>query len=146
MKKSLFIFLMSSLFITDHALAIEPVEGMWKLNDPSGEPIALIKLEKKGEELIGVVVKAFSDDANDPAAICKKCSGEFENKPFVGMQVVRALKKNNDREWIDGDLYVVKQDRLVKLQLQLKEDAKTIAARAYLGKPSFGRNMIWTKE
>ena len=126
--------------------AADPIEGNWKFITPEGNTVSVIKLTQVGNELKGTILKPIPLAGEVLTENCTTCSGEKAGKPIIGMEIISNLKKNDKGEWIDGNLYDLKKDRQLKIKFKLRDDAKTLDARGYLGSPMMGKDMFWVRE
>ena len=69
-------------------------EGLWRnIDDKSGEAKAEIRIQgNSAGVLTGVLEKRLAKDAK-PDDLCKECSDERKNQPILGLEIIRARKR-----------------------------------------------------
>lgn len=86
------------------------VFGYWKsFNMKTKKPEAIVKIYEKDKKLYGKVVKLLPEkikelkEMGEYPPLCKKCPGEFKNKPIIGLNFINDLKQDDDI-WKDGKI------------------------------------------
>lgn len=89
MKKIMFAFV--ALFFA--TLSYAQIEGKWKtIDDETGQEKSIVEIFKKSDgKYYGKVTQLLIKPAN---ANCVDCKDDRKNKPILGMEVVRGLKKD----------------------------------------------------
>ena len=133
-----------SLTLSNAAFAqtITPA-GLWNtLDDSSGKPEGLIRIDEIAGEFRGTVVGLFSTETPNP--VCELCEGPLKNRPIIGMTILRGLRR-------DGEIYgggtILDHDegRTYRCTATLLEGGRKLEVRAYIGLPLLGRTQVWVR-
>jgi uncharacterized protein (DUF2147 family) len=145
MSKTLKLWIAASLLcMAGFAQGATPV-GVWKsIDDETGRERSIIRISENGGELSGVVEKIFDQPGDDPAHLCKKCSGELKDKPIVGMTILSGLKKNGD-EWSGGEILDPKKGKTYRCKMRVIDDGSKLDVRGYIGISLIGRTQTWVR-
>ena len=138
MKKLLFASLM--LFFT--ALSYAQIEGKWKtIDDETGKPKSIVEIFKKSDgKYYGRIVQLLAKPEHET---CVKCSDDRKNKPLVGLEIIRGLKKD-DEEFTGGNITDPKNGKTYKCTIT-KDGAEKLNVRGYIGFSLIGRSQTWYK-
>lgn len=118
--------------------------GFWKtIDDASGQPKSIVQIWDANNVLYGKVVKLFKE----PARLCVACSGEKQNKPILGMEVLSGFKQSdkNKNEWLGGQILDPKNGKVYHCTIQVLNKGNKLRVRGYIGIPLFGRSQIWLR-
>lgn len=110
----------------------QSIIGEWNnIDENSGEINSTITIEKKGDSYFGKITHIT--DPLKRVALCEKCKGEQENKPILGMEILRNLEKKGDR-YEGGKILDPKTGSDYKCAIWIDEDNKNkLKVRGYLG-------------
>ncbi|GAA5010113.1 DUF2147 domain-containing protein [Pseudoluteimonas lycopersici] len=101
-------------FATSLAMAqSNPLIGKWKtLDDESGKPMTIseIYMAKNGK-----LAARITENLGLPET-CTGCSGEYHNKPFVGIVTLWNLSPTSNGKWGNGNGYKPSEDRHFKVK------------------------------
>ena len=126
MKTTLF----SVLTLCIGSLAFAQIEGKWKtIDDETGKPKSIVEIFKK------LLIKPA-----DPN--CSSCKDDRKEKPILGMEVIRGLKKNQN-DFDGGTITDPKTGKTYKCSIKREENR--LIVRGYLGISLIGRNQTWHK-
>lgn len=144
MKKVIVIMclLVGALAEADNALL-----GAWKtIDDETHQPKSIVVLFEDNGTIGGRVEKLFRKPDEDQNPKCEKCNGDMKNKPVVGLQILRGLKKDSDTKWSGGDITDPKNGRTYSCKVELIENGTKLKVRGYLGFSLLGRTQVWERE
>jgi len=138
MKKLLFASLM--LFFT--ALSYAQIEGKWKtIDDETGKPKSIVEIFKKSDgKYYGRIVQLLAKPEHET---CVKCSDDRKNKPLVGLEIIRGLKKDGE-EFTGGNITDPKNGKTYKCTIT-KDGTEKLNVRGYIGFSLIGRSQTWYK-
>lgn len=137
MKKIMFAFV--ALFFA--TLSYAQIEGKWKtIDDETGQEKSIVEIFKKSDgKYYGKVTQLLIKPANPN---CVDCKDDRKNKPILGMEVVRGLKKEGN-EFTGGTITDPKTGKTYKCTITRSGDKLNV--RGYIGFSLIGRNQTWHK-
>ena len=137
MKKIIFAFV--ALFFA--TLYYAQIEGKWKtIDDETGQEKSIVEIFKKSDgKYYGKVTQLLIKPANPN---CVDCKDDRKNKPILGMEVVRGLKKDGN-EFTGGTITDPKTGKTYKCTITRSGDKLNV--RGYIGFSLIGRSQTWHK-
>lgn len=121
----------------------EELDGLWlQIDDRSGRPLSVIRMQTEGALAFGWVEKIFLPPGMQPP-LCMRCQGDKAGKPITGMHILSA-SRSDALEW-SGEILDPESGRVYKGRLELAADGKLVKLRGYVGIPLFGRTQIWRR-
>jgi uncharacterized protein (DUF2147 family) len=135
-----------SLVSTGYALGPEPTAaGLWQsVDDDTHQPNAWFLIRDNGGFYEGAIVRMFLKPGEDPNALCDQCPDDRHNKPWLGLDIIRGMKRDG-MSYTDGTILDPRYGRIYKAQMTLTPDGKTLVVRGYLGISLLGQNQYWTR-
>jgi len=128
------------------ARAADPASpvGEWRtIDDATHEPKAVIRIFEQGGALYGVVEKSLL--AVPPARkTCDQCSNDRKDKPILGMDIIRGLRKDGD-QWDGGTILDPEQGKIYKCKMSLQPGGQKLEVRGYIGISLLGRTQTWER-
>ena len=120
--------------------------GLWKtIDDKTKTERALVRISESGGVLSGRLEKLLAADAK-PDAKCDKCEDDRKDKPIVGMEIVRGVKKAEaENTWDGGTILDSSEGKVYKVRLQPTDGGKKLDVRGYVGMPMLGRTQTWIR-
>jgi uncharacterized protein (DUF2147 family) len=127
------------------ALAQDSLEGNWQsIDDTTGKPRAEIRITQRDGVHTGRIVRSLQPTTPGTVEVCVKCTDDRKDKPLIGLDIIRNIKRNVDSAtWDGGEILDPDKGKTYKLQLQLLEGGKKLQVRGYVG--PFFRNQIWLR-
>lgn len=137
MKKIIFAFV--ALFFA--TLSYAQIEGKWKtIDDETGQEKSIVEIFKKSDgKYYGKVTQLLIKPAKPT---CVDCKDDRKNKPILGMEVVRGLKKDGN-EFTGGTITDPKTGKTYKCTITRAGDKLNV--RGYVGFSLIGRSQTWHK-
>ncbi|WP_374461970.1 DUF2147 domain-containing protein [Chryseobacterium taeanense] len=136
MRKLLLTFILSLFGVFSFA----QIEGKWKtIDDETKQAKSIVEIYKKGDQYYGKVSQLLIKPANPN---CVDCKDDRKNKPILGMEIIRGLKKDGD-EFTGGTITDPKTGKTYKCTI--KKDGDNLNVRGYLGFSLLGRTQTWHK-
>ncbi|MDO5615840.1 MAG: DUF2147 domain-containing protein [Cruoricaptor ignavus] len=122
MKKILFAFV--ALFFTTFSFA--QIEGKWKtIDDETGETKSVVEIFKKSDgKYYGKILQLMQKPENNN---CVKCSDDRKNKPLIGLEIIRNVKKEGNK-FVGGTITNPKDGKSYKTELL--RDGNTLKVKA----------------
>lgn len=101
-------------FATSLAIAqTNPLVGKWKtLDDETGKPMTISEIYPTKN---GKLAARITENLGLPQT-CTGCSGEYKDKPFVGIVTMWNLSPVSDGKWGNGSGYKPSEDRHFKVK------------------------------
>lgn len=120
--------------------------GLWKsIDDKTKTERSQVRISESGGVLTGRIEKLLAPDANANAK-CDKCDDDRKDKPIVGLEIIRGVKKAEaDNTWDGGTILDPAEGKVYKLRLQTAEGGKKLEVRGYVGVPMLGRTQTWVR-
>lgn len=120
--------------------------GLWKtIDDKTKSERALVRISESGGVLSGRIEKLLAADAK-PDAKCDKCEDDRKDKPIVGMEIVRGVKKADaENTWDGGTILDSAEGKVYKVRMQPADGGKKLEVRGYVGMPMLGRTQTWVR-
>lgn len=131
--------------IAQSALSAD-IAGEWVTiddKDNSAKSVVEIRVGSDGE-LTGQINSLLKKESQ--GMLCKKCPGEFKDKPVVGLNFMWGLNQDSATEWSNGQILDPKSGKVYKAKLSLSEDGNTLEVRGYIGFSIFGRTQVWQRK
>jgi uncharacterized protein (DUF2147 family) len=119
--------------------------GVWKtIDDKTKTERSQLRITESGGVLSGKIEKLLAADAKQDA-VCDKCSDDRKDKPLIGLEVLRGVKKSDDTTWDGGTILDAAEGKIYKVRLQPIEGGKKLEVRGYVGIPALGRTQTWIR-
>ena len=135
MKKMLFAFV--ALFFA--TLSFAQIEGKWKtIDDETGKEKSVVEIFKKSDgKYYGRILQLLAKPENNN---CVKCTDDRKNKPLVGLEIIRGLKKEGN-EFTGGTITDPKSGKTYKCTIT--RSGTKLNVRGYVGFSLIGRTQTW---
>jgi uncharacterized protein (DUF2147 family) len=119
--------------------------GLWKtVSDKNGEAESLVRITESSGELRGHVQKIFSPPASTSNPLCEECKGELKDKPIVGMEILKGLRRKGS-EFTAGEILDPDEGKTYKCTIRLIDGGSKLEVRGYIGISLFGRTETWLR-
>ncbi len=120
--------------------------GVWKtIDDKTQTEKAQLRITEAGGVFSARIEKLLAADAKQDG-LCDKCSDERKDKPMIGLEVMRGVKKaSEDNTWDGGTILDAAEGKIYKVRLQMAEGGKKLEVRGYMGMPLLGRTQTWIR-
>lgn len=116
--------------------------GLWKtIDDETKAPKALVRITEHGGIVTGKIEKVLAADAK-PDAKCDKCEDDRKDKPIVGLEIIRDIKKDDD-VWAGGTILDSAKGKVYKARFKPVEGGKKMEVRGYVA--FFYRTQVWER-
>jgi uncharacterized protein (DUF2147 family) len=124
--------------------AATPV-GLWQTyDDKKGDLRSTIRIEQQGGELVGTIVETFLRPGEPAHPTCERCSGEFKDKPIVGLRFMWGLT-GSGRQFDGGRVLDPEDGKIYRVKITLSPDGQRLDVRGYVGVSMFGRTQTWKR-
>jgi len=121
--------------------------GVWKtIDDKTKTERAQIRITEAGGVLSGKIEKLLAADAKQDG-VCDKCSDDRKDKPMLGLEVLRGVKKAEGEAelWDGGTILDAAEGKVYKVRLTPADGGKKLEVRGFIGMPMLGRTQVWTR-
>ncbi len=137
MRKLLFTLVLSLFSVMSFA----QIEGKWKtIDDETKQPKSIVEIYKKSDgKYYGKISQLLIKPEN---ANCVNCKDDRKNKPILGMEIIRGLKKDGN-EFTGGTITDPKTGKTYKCTIIRNGD--NLNVRGYIGLSIIGRTQTWQK-
>ena len=135
MKKLALAF--AALFVSVFSFA--QIEGKWKtIDDETGQAKSIVEISKNSKgQYTGKILQLLQKPENEN---CIKCTDDRKNKPLVGLEIIRGIKKDGN-EFTGGTITDPKSGKTYKCTIT-REGGK-LKVRGYVGFSLIGRTQTW---
>ena len=134
--------------VAPSALAQASPVGVWKtIDDKTKAEKAQVRITESGGVLSGRIEKLLSPDAVADAK-CEKCEDDRKDKPMIGLEILRGVKKSdggNANLWDGGTILDAAEGKVYKVRLQPVDGGRQLEVRGYIGMPMLGRTQTWSR-
>ncbi len=122
---------------------VSPV-GRWRtVDDKTGKPSGIVRIYEQNGALYGNIEQIF--DPARAAYSCISCTDDRKNKPLIGLNIIRGLKRDGDR-WDGGTVIDPETGSVYKSSARLDDGGRKLVLRGYLGISLLGRSQTWQRE
>ena len=141
---SLAIFL-SAFSVPLYASDLSSPVGKWMtIDDKSGKPGGIIRIEQVDGQYKGWIEKIFPEPGEHPDPKCVYCEGERKNQPVVGLNFMWGLTKQGD-EYQGGEILDPRSGKIYRARLKLEDGGKKLNVRGFIGFSLLGRSQTWNR-
>ncbi|MGV3696839.1 DUF2147 domain-containing protein [Flavobacterium sp.] len=121
----------------------QTILGKWKtVDDLNGKEKGIVEIYEYKGRLYGKIIEIF--EADKKHLKCDKCTGEDKNRPVLGMNIIKGLKKSDDGGYEGGKIIDPKSGKSYHCKITMDGKDKLIV-RGYIGISLFGRSQTWTR-
>jgi len=138
MLKTFFYFLLSVIpLVTLDA----QITGMWKVPDEhDGIVKSIVEIYEQDSKYYGRVAQVLDSTKHTH---CERCVGELKDKPLTGMLILSDLTKTSNGG-TDGTVMNPGSGKTYSCYIELESPDK-LKLRGYVGIPTFGKTLYWTR-
>lgn len=125
----------------------QDITGVWnQIDDKTGTPKAIIEIRKEGDSYTGTIKKINVRPGYRPREICNKCPAPYTNKPILGMDILKGLKKINTNTFTQGRIIDPLNGNIYSAQIKLSSNGNRLTLKAFIrGVSALGRSQTWLR-
>jgi uncharacterized protein (DUF2147 family) len=117
--------------------------GVWRtIDDKTNKPRALVQIFTRNGLLYGRVTTIL--DGTHADARCQDCSGDRQNQPVLGLEIIRDMHPDGDR-WDGGTILNPETGDVYHCRMHLGPDGQTLVVRGFIGFSLIGRSQTWQR-
>jgi uncharacterized protein (DUF2147 family) len=117
--------------------------GLWRtIDDATNKPRALVQIFVRNGLLYGRVTDIL--DARYATARCQDCSGDRQNQPVLGLEIIRDMRPDGDR-WDGGTILNPQTGDVYHCKMRLGPNGQTLVVRGFIGFSLIGRSQTWQR-
>lgn len=133
------LFAFAALLIS--SLSFAQIEGKWKtIDDETGQAKSIVEVFKKSNgQYYGKITQLLAKPENET---CVKCTDDRKNKPLIGLEIIRGIKKSGN-EFTGGTITDPKTGKTYKCTIT--RAGNKLNVRGYVGFSLIGRTQTWHK-
>lgn len=139
---------LAAVFVSFAALAEATPAGLWKtIDDSTKKERSYVRITDAGGVLSAKLEKLI-DTPEPEKLVCDKCTDDRKDKPLLGLQLIRGVKKSDEADnasWDGGTILDPANGKTYKVRLTPIEGGKKLQVRGYIGAPMFGRTQVWIR-
>ena len=118
------------------------VIGKWNtIDEVTGKAMSVVEIFENNNKIYGKVIEILNPKNRNNT--CKDCPGEDQNKPILGLTIIKGLVKDGT-EYNDGKILDPKSGKVYKCYIEL-ESTNKLKVRGYLGISLIGRTQYWER-
>ena len=126
-------------FVIVNFLSAQSILGKWKtVDDNTGTEKSIVEIYKENGKIYGKVVEIFNEAKKDVR--CVNCDGEDEDKPVLGMDIIKGLEKDGN-VYNDGTITNPENGNDARPRLKMIDDK--LQVRGYVA--FFYRTQYWVR-
>ncbi len=128
------------------AMAQTSPVGLWQtISDKDGKVASEVRIIETAGVISAKIEKIFRADAA-PDAKCTLCEDDRKDKPVIGLEFMRGLKKVEGKDvWDGGTVVDPDNGKVYRAKMTPIEGGKKLEMRGYIGNPLFGRTQTWVR-
>jgi uncharacterized protein (DUF2147 family) len=118
--------------------------GRWiTVDDDTHKNKSVVSLYRKDGIMYGKIEKLYPKKGQEVNPKCTKCEGSLNNKPIIGLLIIRGMKWNKS-EWAGGTIVDPENGEKYKAKIWLDpNNSKRLKVRGYVG--LFYRTQTWIR-
>jgi uncharacterized protein (DUF2147 family) len=120
--------------------------GLWKtISDKDGTPQSEVRIVDNGGVLIATLVKVYRPTFKGDE-VCGECKDDRKDKPIIGLELMRGLKKTDGKDvWEGGTIVEPDSGTVYKAKVTPIEGGAKLEMRGFVGFALLGRTQTWIR-
>jgi uncharacterized protein (DUF2147 family) len=120
--------------------------GLWKtVSDKDGTPQSEVRIADNGGVLSATLVKVYRPTFKGDE-VCVECKDDRKDKPIIGLELMRGLKKTDGKDvWEGGTIVEPDSGTVYKAKVVPIEGGAKLEMRGFVGFALLGRTQTWIR-
>jgi uncharacterized protein (DUF2147 family) len=120
--------------------------GLWKtISDKDGTPQSEVRIVDNGGVLSANLVKIYRPTFKGDE-VCVECKDDRKDKPIIGLELMRGLKKTDGKDvWEGGTIVDPDSGTVYKAKVTPIEGGAKLEMRGFVGFALLGRTQTWIR-
>ena len=132
-----------------NAMPFDPLIGTWKvIDDRTGSYISdiVVRKDSKTEQYSAVVTKNYSSLGKSISDTCVKCQGALKDQPIFGMETLKGLVADSDKQRFRKGVWINTQDgQVYNIDARLSVSGDQLKVQGKAKSSNTMSNMTWKK-
>ena len=139
------IFFFAAIALVAPPSAADPITGLWKtFDDKTHQVRGVMRLYEQDGAVFGKIESSV--DPKEAADVCDKCTGDRQNKPIIGLVILRQMKRTGENEYTGGDILDPDTGSVYKCKITVADGGKKLVVRGFVGFSLLGRSQNWIRK
>lgn len=124
------------------------ISGLWQeFDDDTGKLNVLVRIKKTADgSYDGTVEKLMFKPAKPSDLICAACPGELRNHPFLGLPILKGMKRKNDLVYQGGTVLDPDDGSIYPCRIEMSQDGSSLQVTGYLANTWIGQSEVWLRD
>ena len=124
------IYLFALLFLTSLLMQSQDIFGKWKtVDDETGAHKSIVEIYEEDGKVFGKVIEIL--EPFDEKTLCKNCEDEYEDKPILGLVIIKDLEKVGDY-YKNGSIYDPENGKGYRCKITLDKETDKLKVRGFI--------------
>jgi len=138
-----FLALTFSIIFSSMTFAESSLTGNWITLNEKNQKSSIVEVYEQNGKFSAKVLEVLPQKGVKKNPICKKCPGDFKNKPIKGLVLLWGLSPADNNSWENGKALDPKTGKILNTKATLSTDGKTLKLKHSLG--FFSTTRTWLK-
>ena len=143
------ILIIAASLSSSYSFSNSDIVGQWRsIDDKTGFSKAIIEITQDAKgEYNGKIIDLTPRPGYTPKAHCDRCKGNEKNKPIVGLQILKNMKRStkNTLEFNEGTILDPLSGTQYRTTLRLNASGSRLSIRGFVGVEALGRSQTWLR-
>ncbi len=120
--------------------------GLWKtISDKDGTPQSEVRIVENGGVVSAKIEKIFRTTFKGDE-LCVECKDDRKDKPVIGLEIMRGLKKTDGKDvWEGGTIVDPDSGTVYKAKVTPIDGGAKLEMRGFVGFALLGRTQTWIR-